>query len=85
MKLFTMYVVDYMYERALRQRDKYKIKSKETLKSLKKTTKILDSACEIITRFENKKPEIYLCDCNKKNKQAVNDFFKKVVSMRNEK
>ena len=49
---------------------------------LKATKSVLHKACEIITRFENRKPEIYICDCREKNQNAVNDFFDKVVYLK---
>ena len=60
-----------------------KTKSKELSKALNETCKVLNKACEIITAMENKDKKIYNCDCGKKNKYRVEDFFAKVVSLKN--
>ena len=39
-------------------------------------------AQEIITRFEDKDNELYVCDCNSKNKYAINAFFESVVEFK---
>lgn len=86
----TIYVIDYMYDKALKQRDKFKVKLKETKKSLLKlkkqqteTRKLLYKAQEIITTFENKRPKIYSCECGRKNKYVTDLFFEKIVSLNN--
>lgn len=85
-----VFVIDYMFEKVIKQRDKFKSKLKETKKLLSKikkqqteTRNLLYKAQEIITRFENKRPEIYSCDCSKKNKFATELFFEKIVSLNN--
>tara|TARA_R110002051_G_scaffold101491_3_gene172335 strand:- start:1715 stop:2113 length:399 start_codon:yes stop_codon:yes gene_type:complete len=45
-------------------------------------TNLLCKAREIITRFEDKDNELYICDCNSKNKYAINAFFESVVKFK---
>jgi len=41
---------------------------------------LLYKARTIITRYESKHtPDLYICDCNSKNKQSVQEFFEQVL------
>ena len=55
---------------------------KKTRKALNETRKVLKNGCEIITAMENKDERVYSCDCGKNNKYRIEDFFSKVVSLK---
>jgi len=55
---------------------------KKTRKALNETRKVLNKGCEIITAMENKNNRVYSCDCGRKNKYRIEDFFSKVVSLK---
>jgi len=51
----------------------------ETSKSCT-AVELLYKARTIITRYESRyTPDLYLCDCNSKNKQSVQEFFEQVL------
>jgi len=51
----------------------------ETSKSCT-AVELLYKARIIITRYESKHtPDLYICDCNSKNKQSVQEFFEQVL------
>ena len=91
--MLKVFIIDYMFEKVIKQRDKFKAKFKKTEQSLKElqiinkdTYRMLNDACSIITIFENKDNstygKLYNCDCNRKNAYTTELFFSRIVDLK---
>ena len=84
---------DYKHKRAIKelkrmleysneQRDDLNQSLKHEINYSTDATNLLCKAREIITRFEDKDNKLYVCDCNSKNKYAIDAFFESVVEFK---
>jgi len=71
-----------MLEYSNEQRDELNRDIKRHIQYNNDVTSLLCKAREIITRFENKDNRLYVCDCNSKNKYAIDAFFESVVEFK---
>lgn len=74
--------LEQMLEYSNEQRDDLNQSLKHEINHSTDATSLLCKAREIITRFEDKDNKLYVCDCNSKNKYAIDAFFESVVKFK---